>query len=243
MNINQETLAARNFLESPKKLNQRINLDFMHLQRLRKIRDQFGGGTLQREKVQGGQLPHSPVTRIIDQITDLEREIDRELLEYDALMRAVKQSIFCGSAGGVFGAGCFAAALLPFPVPCAAGFAELLGFSFFSVTLSPMGAAAIVGSVVSDTVGTVTVSLVGAAAVVSAVVGSVTVTDGSAACATGARLCSITGTVTAVARTSTAPTLAPMTAFRVLLSFRIVCKDSFFITLTYKYKVIIHHFS
>ncbi len=94
MNINQETLAARNFLESPKKLNERINLDFMHLQRLRKIRDQFGGSTLQREKVQGGQLPHSPITRIIDQITDLEREIDRELLEYDALMRAVKQSIF-----------------------------------------------------------------------------------------------------------------------------------------------------
>lgn len=86
-------MTAKQFLEQPKLLNEKINMDFIHLQRLRNLRDQFGGSTLQHTKVQGGQLPHSPVTRIIDQIADLERKIDRELKEYDAIMADVKCAI------------------------------------------------------------------------------------------------------------------------------------------------------
>lgn len=90
-------MTAKQFLEQPKLLNEKINMDFMHLQRLRNLRNQFGGGTLQHTKVQGGQLPHSPVTRIIDQIADLEHKIDRELKEYDAIMADVKCAIAaCG---------------------------------------------------------------------------------------------------------------------------------------------------
>ncbi len=94
MHFRKETFAARYFLESPNRLNEKINMDFIHLQRLRNLRDQYGCSSLQCEKVQGGQLPSSPITRIIDQIADLEREIDRKLLEYDALLEDVKMAIF-----------------------------------------------------------------------------------------------------------------------------------------------------
>ena len=91
MNNSDEVLLAKQLLELPNTLNEQINIDFLHLRKLYELRDRYGSGYLPQEKVKGGQLPHSPVTKIIDKIADLEREIDSELKEYDRVMEHIKK--------------------------------------------------------------------------------------------------------------------------------------------------------
>lgn len=88
---------AKEFLSQATVLNEKINMDFLHLQKLRQLLDRLGGGDLQRERVQGGALPNSPATKIVEQITDLEAEIDQELAAYDAILEKSKKVILaCG---------------------------------------------------------------------------------------------------------------------------------------------------
>lgn len=84
---------AKEFLNQATVLNEKINMDFLHLQKLRQMLERLGGSGLQREHVQGGELPNSPATKIVDQITDLESEIDRELAKYEVVLEQIKEAI------------------------------------------------------------------------------------------------------------------------------------------------------
>ncbi len=84
---------AKEFLNQATVLNEKINMDFLHLQKLRQMLERLGGSGLQREHVQGGELPNSPATKIVDQIADLESEIDRELAEYEVVLEQIKEAI------------------------------------------------------------------------------------------------------------------------------------------------------
>lgn len=84
---------AKEFLSQATVLNEKINMDFLHLQKLRQLLDRLGGGDLQRERVQGGALPSSPATKIVEQITDLEAEIDQELATYETVLEQIKIAI------------------------------------------------------------------------------------------------------------------------------------------------------
>lgn len=90
---------AKEFLSQATVLNEKINMDFLHLQKLRELLERLGGSaSAQRERVQGGELPNSPATKIVDQIADLETTIDRELAEYDLILRQIKEAIaYCGN--------------------------------------------------------------------------------------------------------------------------------------------------
>lgn len=89
---------AKEFLSQATVLNEKINMDFLHLQKLRELLERLGGSaSAQRERVQGGALPNAPATKIVDQIADLEVTIDRELAEYDLVLKQIKDAIaFCG---------------------------------------------------------------------------------------------------------------------------------------------------
>lgn len=90
---------AKEFLSRATVLNEKINMDFLHLQRLKRLLEQLGGSTALHEHVQGGQLPNSPATNLVEQIADLEQEIDAELAEYDVVMRQIKAAIaYCGNS-------------------------------------------------------------------------------------------------------------------------------------------------
>lgn len=84
---------AKEFLNQATVLNEKINMDFLHLQKLRQMLERLGGSGLQCEHVQGGELPNSPATKIVDQIADLETEIDRELAEYEVVLEQIKEAI------------------------------------------------------------------------------------------------------------------------------------------------------
>ena len=56
---------AKEFLSQATVLNEKINMDFLHLQKLRQLLDRLGGGALQPERVQGGALPNSPATKSV----------------------------------------------------------------------------------------------------------------------------------------------------------------------------------
>ena len=45
---------AKEFLNQATVLNEKINMDFLHLQKLRQMLERLGGSGLQREYVQGG---------------------------------------------------------------------------------------------------------------------------------------------------------------------------------------------
>ncbi len=89
---------AKEFLSQATVLNEKINMDFLHRERLREMLNRFGGGSnLQRERVQGGELPCSPVTKLVDQIADLDRLIEQEISEYEVVLAQIKDAIaFCG---------------------------------------------------------------------------------------------------------------------------------------------------
>ncbi len=90
---------AKEFLSQATVLNEKINMDFLHRERLREMLNRFGGSSnLQRERVQGGELPGSPAMKIIDQIADLDRLIEQELAEYDVVLEQIKAAIaYCKS--------------------------------------------------------------------------------------------------------------------------------------------------
>lgn len=86
---------AKEFLEQATVLNEKINMDFLHLQQLKKIRKRFENldFPMFHERVQGGELPGSPESKLVEQIVDLERKINDELAEYDAVMEQIKEGI------------------------------------------------------------------------------------------------------------------------------------------------------
>ena len=85
---------AKEFLEQATVLNEKINMDFLHRQKLKELLEQISGGSVAlHERVQGGQLPDSPATKLIDKITDLDRLIEQELAEYDTVMEQIKEVI------------------------------------------------------------------------------------------------------------------------------------------------------
>lgn len=86
---------AKEFLEKPMVLNEKINMDFLHLQRLKKIRKRLENleFPMFHEHVQGGELPSSPESKLMDQIIDLERKISDELTKYDVVMEQIKEAI------------------------------------------------------------------------------------------------------------------------------------------------------
>ncbi len=88
---------AKEFLNQATVLNEKINMDFLHRERLREMLNRFGGGSnLQRERVQGGELPGSPATKIVDQIADLDCLIEQEIAEYEVVLAQIKDAIaFC----------------------------------------------------------------------------------------------------------------------------------------------------
>lgn len=89
---------AKEFLSQATVLNEKINMDFLHRERLKELLNRFGGSSVsQRERVQGGDLPSSPATKIVDQIADLDRRIDEELAEYEVVLAQIKEAIaVCG---------------------------------------------------------------------------------------------------------------------------------------------------
>ncbi len=89
---------AKEFLSQATVLNEKINMDFLHRERLREMLNRFGGGSnLQRERVQGGELPCSPATKLVDQIADLDRLIEQEIAEYEVVLAQIKDAIAsCG---------------------------------------------------------------------------------------------------------------------------------------------------
>lgn len=88
-------MTAKELLNLPRLMNESINMDFLYLQRLRRLLSQYGGSDALKECVQGGRLPDSPASRLVDNIVDLEHKINSKLLEYDALMDTVIQAIEC----------------------------------------------------------------------------------------------------------------------------------------------------
>ncbi len=89
---------AKEFLEQATVLNEKINMDFLHRQKLKELLEQISGGSVAlHERVQGGQLPDSPASKLVDKITDLDRLIEQELAEYDTVMEQIKEAIAaCG---------------------------------------------------------------------------------------------------------------------------------------------------
>ncbi len=89
----------KEFLSQATVLNEKINMDFLHRERLREMLNRFGGSSnLQRERVQGGELPGSPATKLVDQIADLDQLIEEELAEYDVVLEQIKSAIaYCKS--------------------------------------------------------------------------------------------------------------------------------------------------
>lgn len=89
---------AKEFLEQATVLNEKINMDFLHRQKLKELLEQISGGSVAlHERVQGGQLPDSPATKLVDKITDLDRLIAQELAEYDVVLEQIKEAIaYCG---------------------------------------------------------------------------------------------------------------------------------------------------
>lgn len=83
---------AKEFLTRNVLLNEDINIDFLRLQELKRMRAQLGG-LAPKERVQGGKLHESLVEKIAGQITDLERDIDVELAEYNAIQEEIKKAI------------------------------------------------------------------------------------------------------------------------------------------------------
>lgn len=88
---------AKELLEQPTVLNEKINIDFLHRQKLKELLEQISSGSVAlHERVQGGQLPDSPATKLTDKIADLDRLIEQELAEYDIVMEQIKEAIaFC----------------------------------------------------------------------------------------------------------------------------------------------------
>ncbi len=88
---------AKEFLSQATVLNEKINMDFLHRERLREMLNRFAGGSnLQIERVQGGELPCSPATKLVDQIADLDRLIEQEISEYETVLAQIKDAIaFC----------------------------------------------------------------------------------------------------------------------------------------------------
>lgn len=85
---------AKEFLEQATVLNEKINMDFLHRQKLKELLEQISGGSVAlHERVQGGQLPDSPASKLVDKITDLDRLIEQELAEYDTVMEQIKEAI------------------------------------------------------------------------------------------------------------------------------------------------------
>ncbi len=85
---------AKELLEQPTVLNEKINIDFLHRQKLKELLEQISGGSVAlHERVQGGQLPDSPATKLTDKIADLDRLIEQELAEYDIVMEQIKEVI------------------------------------------------------------------------------------------------------------------------------------------------------
>ncbi|MEZ3497692.1 MAG: DUF1492 domain-containing protein [Lachnospiraceae bacterium] len=85
---------AKELLEQPTVLNEKINIDFLHRQKLKELLEQISGGSVAlHERVQGGQLPDSPATKLTDKIADLDRLIEQELAEYDTVMEQIKEVI------------------------------------------------------------------------------------------------------------------------------------------------------
>lgn len=85
---------AKELLEQPTVLNEKINIDFLHRQKLKELLEQISGGSVAlHERVQGGQLPDSPASKLVDKITDLDRLIEQELAEYDTVMEQIKEAI------------------------------------------------------------------------------------------------------------------------------------------------------
>lgn len=89
---------AKEFLEQATVLNEKINMDFLHRQKLKELLEQISGGSVAlRDRVQGGQLPDSPATKLVDKITDLDHLIEQELAEYDVVLEQIKAAIAaCG---------------------------------------------------------------------------------------------------------------------------------------------------
>lgn len=89
---------AKVFLEQATVLNEKINMDFLHRQKLKELLEQISGGSVAlHDRVQGGQLPDSPATKLVDKITDLDRLIEQELAEYDVVLEQIKAAIAaCG---------------------------------------------------------------------------------------------------------------------------------------------------
>lgn len=83
---------AKEFLTKNVLLNEDININFIHLQNLKRMRDQLGGSAL-KERVQGGDLPGSPAAKIAEQIADLEHEIDAQLAEYNEAQEEIKKAM------------------------------------------------------------------------------------------------------------------------------------------------------
>ncbi len=90
---------AKEFLSQATVLNEKINMDFLHRERLKKLLNRFEVSSVsQRERVQGGELPNSPATKIIEQIADLDRLIAQELAEYEVVLAQIKEAIaYCGN--------------------------------------------------------------------------------------------------------------------------------------------------
>lgn len=95
---------VKEFLSQATVLNEKINMDFLHREHLKELLNRFGGSSVsQRERVQGGELPGSPATKLVDQIADLDRLIDEELAEYEKVLAEIKAAIaFCENSDEMF---------------------------------------------------------------------------------------------------------------------------------------------
>ncbi len=95
---------AKEFLEQATVLNEKINMDFLHRQKLKELLEQISGGSVAlHERVQGGQLPDSPASKLVDKIIDLDRLIEQELAEYDVILEEIKKAIIsCDSQDEIF---------------------------------------------------------------------------------------------------------------------------------------------
>lgn len=95
---------AKKFLEQATVLNEKINMDFLHRERLKELLNRFEGSSVsQRERVQGGELPGSPATKLVDQIADLDRLIAQEIAEYEIVLEQIKEAIaFCENQDEIF---------------------------------------------------------------------------------------------------------------------------------------------
>jgi DNA-directed RNA polymerase specialized sigma subunit len=86
-------LTSKQYLRQAYRLNERINSHIREVEQLKLISTSLPGIDFSQERVQGGNLPGNRIANIIAKITDLERQINREIDSFIDLKQEIHDVI------------------------------------------------------------------------------------------------------------------------------------------------------